>query len=86
MKVKVDAELWEALVYDAGVMQLKLLSEERAHEATKKAYLLLTAAHDASLLVATEWVTRPTIVQADVSLQIEIDSLEERLREAQEKR
>jgi hypothetical protein len=84
MKIKVDAELYDALLWGAEILQAQITMEELAHEATRKAYMLLTAAHGTALLAATEMVLRPTVVQADVTLEIAIDSLEERLREEQE--
>lgn len=84
MKIKVDAELYDALLWGAEVMQAQITMEELTHEATRKAYMLLTAAHDTALLAATEMVLRPTVVQGDVTLKIRIDTLEEELREAQE--
>jgi hypothetical protein len=82
MKIKVDAELYDALLWGAEILQAQITMEELAHEATRKAYMRLTAAHDTALLAATEMVLRPTVVKHDCTMQIEIDSLEERLLEA----
>ena len=83
MKIKVDAELYDALLWGAEILQAQITMEELTHEATRKAYMMLAAAHDTALLAATEMVLRPTVVQGDVTLQIRIDTLEEELREAQ---
>ena len=83
MKIKVDAELWLGVLDGANDAMGDVVRLHQELEATHKAYMMLTAAHDTALLAATEMVLRPTVVQGDVTLQIRIDTLEEELREAQ---
>jgi hypothetical protein len=49
MKIKVDAELWQAMVKGAETARIELAN-------TRKAYLLLTAAHDQATLVNVDLI------------------------------
>ena len=83
MKIKVDAELYDALLWGAEVMQAQITMEELTHEATRKAYMMLTAAHDqATLANELRWVNRTTtepIVGTDLARILPISVLQQKL-------
>ncbi len=77
MKIKVDAELWQDLLEGAETARQELAS-------TRKAYMMLTAAHDQATLVNADLIRmQGNVGNFATDIQAEVDELKNSLKMAE---
>ena len=83
-KIKVDAELWHSIIEGAETAGMEIVRWSQKLEDVKKAYLLLTAAHDQATLVNADLIRMQVNVGNFASdMQAEVDDLKNSLKMAE---
>ena len=86
-KIKVDAELWHSIIEGAEIACMEIVRWSQELEDVKKAYLLLTAAHDQATSVNADLIQMQSHGNTFSSGSLEkIESLQEQLLESEAER